>query len=725
MSSKGISVGVKIDGNAKGFKSAAEDAQRATEKMRNKMNSEFKSISTSFNNMAGALGATIAVTSIVNFGKEVMLLAAKAEGVEIAFNRLNSPDLLNKLQVATRDTVADLVLMQKAVQAKNFKIPLEQLATYFEFATKRAIQTGESVDYLVDSIITGIGRKSVLVMDNLGISAVELQDEIAKVGDFGTAAGNIIRRELESMGDVADTQTIKLAQMATQVDNLKVSWGNFLNQSGAIKELLQWITDELTIFADPNLNIWEKLNGSPNEYKRFKHNLEEIKRTFGFTNIGDMTKQWSSPWAAGVIDPKAKQVETINTLTSKLKEYNEELNNTDIKDVKGISRIQEKINKTQELINRAKGEKAKEFTPSKETELFTDINLIYSKRIAAAEKYVQTLTDKNKEIGQNILDAEKAETAEHIINWKDRGTTYLSLQAAIGKKAADEVLRQDKKLYTNRAERFKNLAQLEIDQSKLASQTELEQNQETYDSYEALALDFIKKSEDSWKRYNERIAKADKEALDKKYNISTSLLEKDYAIGLIGYAEYLDKKRALDIEYYKDSESESNYADAAYATAVLSEELNKLYGIVNPLQSELSGMFNILITGSDDVQDKFKEIGDSFRNMLAQMAAELAAKAVIFGILNSLSGGTSNMAIAAGKAADNFKWFADGGVVSGPTLAGVGEYANVKSNPEVIAPLSKLKSMLGTTGGEVTFKIQGDTLVGVLNKHSRKVNSFA
>jgi len=40
--------------------------------------------------------------------------------------------------------------------------------------------------------------------------------------------------------------------------------------------------------------------------------------------------------------------------------------------------------------------------------------------------------------------------------------------------------------------------------------------------------------------------------------------------------------------------------------------------------------------------------------------------------------------------------FASGAVVSGPTLAMVGEYPGARSNPEVIAPLSDLESMLDT-----------------------------
>ena len=51
--------------------------------------------------------------------------------------------------------------------------------------------------------------------------------------------------------------------------------------------------------------------------------------------------------------------------------------------------------------------------------------------------------------------------------------------------------------------------------------------------------------------------------------------------------------------------------------------------------------------------------------------------------------------------------FADGGIVSGPTLGLVGEYPGAKTNPEVIAPLDKLRGMLGGQNVQVTGKISG------------------
>lgn len=66
--------------------------------------------------------------------------------------------------------------------------------------------------------------------------------------------------------------------------------------------------------------------------------------------------------------------------------------------------------------------------------------------------------------------------------------------------------------------------------------------------------------------------------------------------------------------------------------------------------------------------------------------------------------------------------YAEGGLAYGKTLGIFGEYANASTNPEVVAPLSKLRDLIepaGGTGGEVVFRIAGRDLEGVLNKRSQ------
>jgi hypothetical protein len=171
---------------------------------------------------------TKATEGIMKFVSEGVNAARIAEGVERAFAKLDNPALLDNLRTATRGTVDDLTLMRTAVQANNFKIPLENLAAYLKFAQQRAQETGESVDYLVNSIITGIGRKSPLILDNLGISAAELNKEIKKTGDFAQAAGVIVERELLKQGDLMDTGAETAAARAAQLKNYQLEIGKVM-----------------------------------------------------------------------------------------------------------------------------------------------------------------------------------------------------------------------------------------------------------------------------------------------------------------------------------------------------------------------------------------------------------------------------------------------------------------------------------------------------------------
>jgi len=64
---------------------------------------------------------------------------------------------------------------------------------------------------------------------------------------------------------------------------------------------------------------------------------------------------------------------------------------------------------------------------------------------------------------------------------------------------------------------------------------------------------------------------------------------------------------------------------------------------------------------------------------------------------------------------------AEGGLATGPTMAMVGDNRNARIDPEVIAPLSKLKSMMGDmgVGGTLETKISGNDLIILLNRSQK------
>jgi tape measure domain-containing protein len=64
---------------------------------------------------------------------------------------------------------------------------------------------------------------------------------------------------------------------------------------------------------------------------------------------------------------------------------------------------------------------------------------------------------------------------------------------------------------------------------------------------------------------------------------------------------------------------------------------------------------------------------------------------------------------------------AQGGLATGPTMALVGDNRNARVDPEVIAPLSKLKSMMGDMGmgGVLETRISGNDLIILLNRSQK------
>ena len=146
-------------------------------------------------------------------------LAKQGEGIHLAFNRLNQPGLLDNLREATHGTVTDLELMKAAVKFNDFKLPLDQLGTMLAFAQKKAKDTGQSVDYMVDSIVTGLGRKSLMILDNLGLSAAEIRDKMKETGDMTKAVGEIIRDQMSKAGDYVETAADRAQQANVNLQN--------------------------------------------------------------------------------------------------------------------------------------------------------------------------------------------------------------------------------------------------------------------------------------------------------------------------------------------------------------------------------------------------------------------------------------------------------------------------------------------------------------------------
>ena len=228
-------------------------------------------------------------------------LARAGEGVRIAFERLNQPGLLDKLKEATHGTVSEVELMKQAIKFENFKLPLEDLATYLAFAQQKAKDTGESVDYMVNSITTGLGRQSKQILDNLGISAAELTKRMNEGADMTKAVADIIREEMAKAGDYVETAADKAAQAAAKATDELEKFGR---SAAPIAEEWGQVWNALSIgamdFANTLLgpvaksirslqNIWN--NGWEDNLTNSPYNIEgKTPKKTGYQGMGSLQR---------------------------------------------------------------------------------------------------------------------------------------------------------------------------------------------------------------------------------------------------------------------------------------------------------------------------------------------------------------------------------------------------------------------------------------------------
>jgi hypothetical protein len=212
-----------------------------------------------FGNVVNKIGVLIAgafaVSRIAAFTAECSKLAAVSEEVEAGFYRLNNAGTLKKLRDAVSGTVSDLNIMKATVKAESFGVPLKSLATYFEFAERKAGELGMTTEECINSLINGLGGKSTRALKALGISSIELQKEFGdieptmmSVGAVSEKVLGIITKQLKEMGEGVDSDSDKIERQAAQWDSVKVSWGKLVNSfKTTFSPVFEWAFKKIDI----------------------------------------------------------------------------------------------------------------------------------------------------------------------------------------------------------------------------------------------------------------------------------------------------------------------------------------------------------------------------------------------------------------------------------------------------------------------------------------------
>lgn len=591
---------IKLGADITEFQGAMQKASKTLEASGKKMQKVGKNLS------------KYVTAPLLAVGAAAVKVAADTEGVKNAFNRLNKPGLLNNLRAATNNTVSDLELMKAAVQAKNFDIPLSQLGTLLEFANRRAKDTGQSVDYLVNSIVTGIGRKSPLILDNLGISATALKDKLGGV----SAASSSIAEVTEAVGSIARAELLK---MGTDVGTTKDGFNQLkasLSNAGA--EIGALINTALKPFIDTLVDGIKWFNGLDDSTKKLGITLAAIFAATGplLVGLGYVTSTLIPLMLAGfssmagligaLVSPVGLVIAAVAALAA------------------GILYVYDNWDAISERIS--------------------DIGWWRNTLIDMANLFIQF------------------NPFSLIIDAVNELTTLLGGAAMINP----------------------------FDQLR-ASLTQLKGTQQEYKHEFGSFKDAVVGGFDSMKTAASGFANSimGDTTEDGGHTVKTAI-EKMPIIAATSVGETTTQMRKLA------SDTKLAVNDSVSSLQIYEDSNNK---VANTIASSIQQMNGETIKSMDDFG---KSLYTTVKRTIGALIAEGVAAVVSATLLQSAALGPAAIPIgaAAGVAANALfnaaiPAFANGGIISGPTLGIMGEYPGAKSNPEVVAPLNKLKSMIG------------------------------
>jgi hypothetical protein len=202
--------------------------------------------------------AAFATGAVVQFGAESAKLAAQFKGQQIGLDNLaasfgqSGNEIQSAIQTASKGTISGLDAIQAANTALLFgvaKTP-EEFSTLTDSALTLGRTLGLNATQSIEQFTTALGRQSLLILDNFGISAKQVNAEIERLAqaDFGKArselteaqkqatfmkaALNIAGKAAATIGDEAGKAQAGFDRLTAAGENLQVTFGTLVQPLG-------------------------------------------------------------------------------------------------------------------------------------------------------------------------------------------------------------------------------------------------------------------------------------------------------------------------------------------------------------------------------------------------------------------------------------------------------------------------------------------------------------
>jgi len=297
--------------------------------------------------LGGSLAVLRSKLLIVNFAlglgirqmSKMVTRFAKVESMERAFNTLagateDSTQSLIKLRKATNNTMSEFDLFQQANNAMILGVAdnSETMAEMFDIAQRLGRALGRDTASSVESLITGIGRQSRLMLDNIGIivkSEEAYEDYAKKLGvttdsltdaqkkqAFLEATMESARKKIESLGEETLSAQDNFDQLATSMDKLANAVSKrFAPLFANLAKNMGEIADSTAEFLDPTVDRQAELNKLLAEYTKLTEKVSDAEFTGPLLPTKELELQSST---VDEIFSKLSNMEEFDELTAGL-----------------------------------------------------------------------------------------------------------------------------------------------------------------------------------------------------------------------------------------------------------------------------------------------------------------------------------------------------------------------------------------------------------------------
>jgi len=234
--------------------------------------------------------------------------------------------MLSNMRKLSAGTITDLELMQQANQALLLGLPVDRFGDMLQIARSSAKATGQSMEFMLQSIVTGLGRGSKLMLDNLGImidtnkayekyartlgKTAEALTDAEKKQAFINEALAIGKKNAEAAGGSVESSTDKWEQLKTSLQNIAIELGQkvlpfFDSVVTSLRDVAKWTED--LIKGDDQLTIAKKnLTAAWTEQAKAQMKLDELQKQGADEKMIKWAQEWVTASQAKVTQMKAE-----------------------------------------------------------------------------------------------------------------------------------------------------------------------------------------------------------------------------------------------------------------------------------------------------------------------------------------------------------------------------------------------------------------------------------